>query len=302
MSSERPKLAFIGFGEAAQAFASGISSEMNAPDIHAFDIKTDGPGSDEKQAEYQAHGVTGAATCVESCADRDVIFSLVTADQAEHAATAAAAADLGGALYLDCNSCAPNAKRRSAERIAASGGRYVDVAVMTPVHPRLHKSPCLIAGPHGPEAADVMQRLGMRVEIAGDETGLAATRKMLRSVMIKGLEALTLECFLAARKAGVDVETMASLEASFPGFDWQTRAPYMVERAMTHGLRRAEEMEHVVQTLRDLGLDPLMTEGTVARQRAIGALRLSADALGKNDLPALSDAILSAQAKASEAD
>jgi 3-hydroxyisobutyrate dehydrogenase-like beta-hydroxyacid dehydrogenase len=294
LNSGRAQIAFIGFGEAGQAFASGLSSEPDAPDFHAFDIKTDGPSADEKHADYRTHNVTGTATCAEVCGAKDAIFSLVTADQAEAAAKAAAEANLDGAFFFDCNSCSPNAKRRSAARIEAAGGRYVDVAVMTPVHPRQHKSPCLISGPHVRDAAAAMQHLGMSIEVAGDEIGLAATRKMVRSIMIKGLEALTLECFLAARKAGVETETLASLEASFPSFDWQKRAPYMLERAMTHGIRRAEEMEHAVQTLKDLGLAQCMTDGTVKRQREIGNLGLSAEAIGADDLPALCDAILAA--------
>ena len=41
--------------------------------------------------------------------------------------------------------------------------------------------------------------------------GQASAIKMLRSVMIKGLEALTAECILAARRAGVEAQVLASL-------------------------------------------------------------------------------------------
>ena len=43
----------------------------------------------------------------------------------------------------------------------------------------------------------------MRASVVGAEIGAAAAIKMIRSVMIKGIEALTLECFLAAARAGV---------------------------------------------------------------------------------------------------
>ena len=38
---------------------------------------------------------------------------------------------------------------------------------------------------------------------------------------------------------------------------------------MTHGLRRAAEMEESAKTLTGLGIEPLMTGGTVQRQRAM---------------------------------
>lgn len=295
LPSLHPEIAFIGFGEAGQAFTRGFGQENPCPAIRAFDKKTEERGTPVKWAEYSAAQVDGVKNTEEACRDTDIIISVVTADQAEIAAEEVARTPLKDALYLDCNSCAPETKRRSAKRIEAAGGRYVDVAVMTPVYPKLHKAPCLIAGAHAEAAQECMQSLGMDVQIAGDKVGDASVRKMIRSVMIKGLEALTLECFLAARKAGIEDDILSSLEGSFPGFDWKRRAPYMIERAMTHGVRRAAEMKEVAQTLRDLNLVPAMVEATVVRQHQTGKLGLDANGIGIGDLAALTDAILAAQ-------
>lgn len=290
--SDSAKISFIGFGEAAQAFSRGLLQDSAALILSAYDIKTDGPDASAKRAEYKAAGVMGCASCDEASADAAVIFSLVTADKAEAAASSVARAGLNGALFLDCNSCAPSTKGRSAKIVEAAGGRYVDVAVMTPVYPRLHKSPCLVAGPHAQAAAEMMQSLGMTVDIAGDQIGDASSRKMIRSVMIKGLEALTLECFLAARKAGIEEDILATLEASFADFAWADRAPYMMERVATHGTRRAAEMEEVVKTLSDLGIDPHITRATVIRQREVGALNLTLNSQDAHVLADVSDTIL----------
>ena len=292
MAAKVQKISFIGFGEAGQAFARGILEEYPTLQLKAFDIKADGPDADSKIAEYDFYGVADAGTAEGACSDADLIFSLVTAEQAENAAIAASKSHLNGTYFLDCNSCAPNTKRRSATHIGQAGGVYVDVAVMAPVHPKLHKVPCLVAGPEAKAISLLMQSLGMNVEIAGEEIGVASMRKMIRSVMIKGLEALTLECFLAARKAGVDFETMASLEASFPGFGWSERAPYMMERAASHGMRRAAEMAEVVKTLEELGLSAQMTRSTVVRQREMGELGLDISAQDAKTLASISDIIL----------
>lgn len=294
MTNTPVKLAFIGFGEAGQAFASGVTGANAYLTVAAFDIKRDGPEADSLEQACEATNARNAATSSDACSGSDLVFSLVTADAAERAAETAATHGLTGQLFLDCNSCAPSAKRRSATRIDAAGGRYVDVAVMTPVHPKLHEAPCLLAGPHAEAAKEQMDALGMQTQIAGPNVGDASTRKMIRSTMIKGLEALTLECFLAARKAGIETDILASLEGSFPSFDWAKRAPYMIERAMTHGTRRAAEMRAVAQTLEDLGIVPSMTRGTVDRQAQMGALGLDANAIGPQDLGALTDAILAA--------
>jgi len=60
----------------------------------------------------------------------------------------------------------------------------------------------------------------MQGTIASDQVGAAAALKMIRSVMIKGIEALTAECFLAAHRAGIVEEVAASLKNNYPGIDW----------------------------------------------------------------------------------
>ena len=107
------------------------------------------------------------------------------------------------------------------------------------------------------------------IRIVGNEVGRASAIKMIRSVMVKGVEALTAEMMLAATAAGVADEVLASLDASEKAMPWRKRADYNIERMVTHGLRRAAEMEESAKTLASLGVEPIMTEGTVRRQRAL---------------------------------
>jgi hypothetical protein len=130
----------------------------------------------------------------------------------------------------------------------------------------------LIAGPHAEEVSPLLRELEMQFTVVGRETGSAAAIKMIRSVMIKGIEALTLECFLAASRAGVLEEVTASLKNNYPTLDWTKIADYNLERMASHGERRAAEMEESAATLRELGLDPLMVDSTVRRQREMGAI------------------------------
>ncbi|WP_210730463.1 DUF1932 domain-containing protein [Roseicyclus persicicus] len=282
-------LAFIGFGEAATAFLTGWD-EGRPAHVSAYDVKTDAAAArDGMQARYAAHGVTGAATPAAAVAGARAVFSTVTADQALAAAEAAAPALSRGALWFDCNSCAPGTKAAAAKCIEAAGGRYVDVAVMAPVYPKRHHVPLLVSGPHAAEACAVLRALDMRPTQAGDRIGQASSIKMLRSVMIKGLEALTAECFLAARRAGVEAEVIASLEASDPGIDWRGRGAYNLERMMVHGTRRAAEMQEVARTVADLGLPDAMSRGSARWQAAIAAL--GADP-GEDELIARADRVL----------
>lgn len=271
--------ALIGFGEAGQTFAgAGGWAER----VRVYDRLADAePSRAAKLAEYEAHGVAAAATAAEAVAGAPVILSLVTADQALAVAETAALSVTPGALYCDLNSVAPQTKRAAAEAIKSAGGCYVDVAVMSPVQPAALSAPLLVSGANAEEAAAALAALGFtRIRVVGAEVGRASSIKMIRSVMIKGLEALTTECVLAASEAGVLDEVVASLDASWPGADWGGRADYNLDRMMIHGLRRSAEMEEVVRTLDGLGTGSAMSRGTVARQAALGGLGLKSPPQG----------------------
>ncbi|GGB56661.1 NAD(P)-dependent oxidoreductase [Blastomonas aquatica] len=260
---------FIGFGEAGRAFAwTGA---------RAFDRKTLDPDMRGSLIEaYKTAGVTGANDAATALSGASAVLSLVTADQAFIAAREYAPLLDAGALWLDMNSVAPGTKRRAAEVIEAEGGRYVDVAVMAPVLPARRSVPLLVAGPHAGAASQALMALGFSyVSIAGPHIGDASAIKMIRSVMVKGLEALSAECALAADRAGVSDAVLASLDASWKPQSWGDRFDYNLDRMMAHGLRRAAEMEEVAVTLEELGVDPAMTRGIITRQRDLGALGIA---------------------------
>lgn len=270
-------VAFIGFGEAAQAFVEGMD-RLAPADLIAYDLKSqsDNPAiRAAKAADFARFNVKEAASTADATANAGAILSLVTADQALKAATAAAASLQPGALYFDGNSVSPQTKRQAAEVIEAAGGRYVDTAIMSPVRPALTTAPLLLSGPHAQAGADVLGRLGFsNVRALQGPVGSSSAVKMIRSVMVKGIEALTAECLCAAVAAGVDGEVLASLDASDKPQSWVTRGDYNLDRMMVHGGRRAEEMREVVATLEELGVTPAMSRATVAWQAAVGAAGL----------------------------
>lgn len=272
------QIAFVGMGEAGSAFVSGWGPER-AAQIRTYDIKSD---DSETAAEIAARchrlGITNCPSVADAVAGADIVFCTVTADQAGNAARQAAPHLSQGAYWFDLNSCAPSTKRASAEVIEAAGGRYVDVAVMAPVHPALNMVPCLVSGPHVGEVAPVMADLPMAVRVIEGAVGAASSIKMIRSVMVKGLEALTTECVLAAVAAGVEEEVLGSLAKSYPGTDWAARAAYNFERMIVHGTRRAAEMEEVARTLEDLGLYSDVTQGTILWQRRMAESGVAAPA------------------------
>jgi 3-hydroxyisobutyrate dehydrogenase-like beta-hydroxyacid dehydrogenase len=269
-----PRVSFIGFGEAGQAIASGLR-ETGIERIAAWDILFPVPEGARLKAAGDRIGVRLATSAADAVRDTDLIVSAVTAASSFEAARSVADHLAGNPYYLDINSVSPGRKQETA-KLLDGRARYVDVAVIAPIHPARHKTPMLIAGPHAEAIAPMLSEMEMKLSIVPGETGKAAAIKMIRSVMIKGMEALSLECFLAASRAGLLEEVTASLKNNYPTLDFTQIADYNIERMASHGERRAAEMEESAVTLRELGLAPLMVEATVARQREMGAL-------GKND-------------------
>ena len=257
------RIAFLGFGEAARAFHDSLALSLENGEFRAYDVLLgDGEKAGEMRAAMTSRGVSPEASPA-GLADAEWIFSAVTADQSLIAAQSIAPYLGQGALLIDINSVSPGRKRETAALINATGADYLDMAVMAPVHPKGHATPVLIAGA---EAADLLERfrsLGFDADLVGDAPGAATAIKMVRSVFVKGLEAITVEALLAAEASGCFEEILASLSRSFPGLDWSKFPDYQFERTTRHGRRRAAEMRESGVTLDALGLN-----GGLAREIA----------------------------------
>lgn len=261
-------ISLIGFGEAGSTFAVAGGWGVRA---RAYD-------RDPARAEVMRRSnIVRCDSIADALRDAGLIVSLVTADQSIAVARDAAALLSPGAIFCDMNSVAPQTKQAAAQAIEAMGGHYVDVAVMAPVDPAWLAVPLLLSGGQAAEAEAWLKSLGFsKTRVVGADVGRASAIKMIRSVMVKGIEALTAECMLAAAKADVLEEVLASLDASERPRPWDARADYNLDRMLVHGTRRAAEMEEVVKTLEGLGTGAAMTHGTVERQRTIGALGVKA--------------------------
>jgi 3-hydroxyisobutyrate dehydrogenase-like beta-hydroxyacid dehydrogenase len=265
-----PRISFIGFGEAGQAIASGLR-DAGIEQIAAWDILFPDTAGAPLRAAGDAIGIRAATSAADVVRETDIIISAVTAASSVDAARSVAPHISGNPYYLDINSVSPGRKLETA-KLLGDHVRYVDIAVIAPIYPARHRTPLLIAGPHAEKVSPLLRELEMQLTVVSPEIGAAAAIKMIRSVMIKGIEALTIECFLAAARAGVLEEVTASLKNNYPTLDWSQIADYNLERMANHGERRAAEMEESAATLRELGLDPLMVESTVKRQREMGVI------------------------------
>lgn len=265
MTTFTPRVTLIGFGEVGSILAQELSAQgarVTAYDQHITPAMA---------ATAERCGCTLTEQLPAALADAGLIFSVVTAANTLAVATQCAPLLRAGQYFFDLNSAAPHTKRAAAAAIEqASDACYVEVAVMAPVPPKRLQTPLLLGGPAAAEGGARLQPLGFNARIHSDRIGEASAIKMCRSVMIKGLEALTVECLHAARRYGVERPVLDSLHASFPSLGWDERLPhYLISRVAEHGQRRAEEMGEVVKTLQDVGVEPHQSRATVLSQQGL---------------------------------
>ena len=256
----------MGFGEAGGILGTDLAAQ--GVDVSVFDIllqaKETRVAMLAKARESKVQAKESLADCLR---DAELVISAVTASSSLAVARDAAKTMRPGQIFMDINSVSPGAKRADAAHIERSGAHYVESAVMAALPPQRLKVPMLLGGSHAAELAPRLALLGMTATAVSDKIGVASAVKMCRSVMIKGMEALAVECLFAARRYGAEEAVLASLDATYPQMEWRDKLPdYLVSRVAEHGRRRAAEMREVAESLRDVGIDPLMAEATGRRQ------------------------------------
>jgi 3-hydroxyisobutyrate dehydrogenase-like beta-hydroxyacid dehydrogenase len=264
-------ITIIGFGEVGSTFAREFLARGDVK-VSTYDIKFASPDlAPAMREKADAMGVATAESHAAACIDADIVISAVTADVALPVAEQAAGYLRKEQVFFDINSASPGAKTKAAKAVNACGARYVEGAVMAPVPGPGIKVPILAGGPAAEDVAERLNAIGMNVKAVTTEPGRASATKLCRSIMIKGIEALIVDCAKASKEWGVQDEVFASLDASFPGTSFHELATYMTQRVHEHGIRRASEMREAGIMLDDLGMDGSLSRAVAdALQRGAG--------------------------------
>jgi 3-hydroxyisobutyrate dehydrogenase-like beta-hydroxyacid dehydrogenase len=249
-------LALIGFGEVGKIFAREFLAGGGAS-VAIYDILLDDPVKGQPMRAFAAEiGARVAASAADAARDARIVISAVTADAVPKVAKDAAGYLHQGQIFFDVNSASPVTKKTAAGLVNAAHAKYVEGAVMAPVAGPGIKVPILGGGPAAAEVASILNPLGMKIDPVTTEPGRASAMKLCRSIVVKGLEAIMVDCAAAAKHWGVEDEVFASLNQSWPSIDFRDLAEYMGERVATHGIRRSAEMREAAMMVQDLGMNP----------------------------------------------
>jgi 3-hydroxyisobutyrate dehydrogenase-like beta-hydroxyacid dehydrogenase len=267
MSAEKQqfRLGLVGYGEIGSTLGRGLRGAGLATiacyDKYAFD----GPYADLIQSRAKEAGVTLVRSNQELADAADLIFSVTPGSASLESAAAFAPCLAKRHIFADFASATPKIKIEVAARLAGSGALLGDGSIEgTPKNG--YSMRMLSSGPAGERVRDMLVPWGMQIEFMGDKLGTASGIKILRSVLIKGIEALTDEMLLAARHYGLDEIVLASAAKTLAR-PWMDTVESLTPSGVIHAKRRAEELEMSAEAVQDAGVEPLMSRAVAARLR-----------------------------------
>src|SRR5215468_9687002 len=229
--NDEMRIGFIGFGEAGFHIAKDLRG-AGVSGVCAYDINARAPGLGEKiQRRSGEAEVPLLESNAELAAASDILLSTVTANRSMEAAEQTAPFLASRHIYADLNSVSPALKQTIGELVESRGARFVEVAIMSPVPRHGSAAPMFLGGPHAQSLVDLLSPYGMNLEVISEQIGAASAVKMCRSVVVKGLEALLLECALGSVPYGADERVFATLDETFPGMDWKRSPRHCVPSA-----------------------------------------------------------------------
>ena len=263
------KIGFIGFGEAAYNLAIGLKGE-GLDGIRACDAMQDHPerGSFVRQRAAKA-GVQLMANNQELATWADMVCNITPTQFAKGALESVL--DILGPdkLLVDLSSSTPAAKAEMAEMTAKTGARYVDATMLGSLPESKHKVQIIACGPGAEAFKTEMDPWGMNITLNEGAPGAASAIKLVRSIFMKGIAALCLEMLQAADAYDVTDEVVSSVAASMDKDPFEKIMGRLVTGTAIHCVRRGHEVEGSVDMLREAGLDPCMSIGTVKRHLAL---------------------------------
>ncbi len=250
---------------AVGVFGLGEAGTLIAADLAAAGVRVKGY---DPVVETAPPDVELRPDPVSAVRDANVVLAITAERDAPRALSQALEAIPSDALYADLSTSAPATKRELAAVAAGRGLAFVDVALMSIVPGRGIRTPALAAGDAARRFANLFAPLGMPVEPIGMEAGLAQTRKLLRSVLMKGLACLFVETLRGGEAAGCSEWLWESLTDELEAAD-EALVARLLRGTARHAERRLHEMEASVALLEELGVDPVMTRSTVERLRRV---------------------------------
>ena len=268
------RIGIIGYGEVGQAFTEGLSSSKGV-DIAVFDIRfTSDTAPNALATVAEAQNLKIERSLKALVQGNDLIISAVTCEEAWKVAEASSRHMRKEQIYVDLNTVTPHLKEKMNRLVAQGGAEFIEVAILGTISSYGFKSPMLACGKEAQEFGDFLNSLGFSVKVLSEKIGTASYMKMLRSIFAKGVESLLFEMLVAAEKCDFLEPVMDAIVNHMDNSSFLNIAETWIITNVMHAQRRADEMDHVIQTLKNLNMQPVMSMATQERLIKCAAMNL----------------------------
>ncbi len=244
------KVAIIGLGEAGSHFANDLIKM-------GFTVS----GWDPELKRTLDASVIFAKNNPAAVRDADIIFSANYTSESEKIAREILPALKKAAIYCEMNTSSPATKKSIQSILQPAQIHFVDLAIMAPVPPKGIKVPLLASGPGAKLLCEKLTPYSLNLTYLNDITGAAASKKLLRSIVYKGVAAVMCEAMEAGAHFGMEDYMRTQIHSIIGEND--ALIDRFLNGSRTHAKRRMHEMEAVVEMLEGEGLDAIMSKGAV---------------------------------------
>ena len=252
---ERQKIGFIGFGEVARTLSQRMK-EMGG-EIVVYDKFAD--RVKKRAEELKIPLIEKMVELVHSCT---LLLSTLWPDAALESAKEAAPFLSAGQIYCDLNSISPETTEEVQKVISPTGADFVKIGIMAGIPDRGFAVPLIAGGAKAKEVEEILSSLGLIIRAISLDPKHPAAIKILRSICLKGLVAVTYEMLRGAEKYGVSDQILESASEVMSKASFKDILSNWIASTAIHARRRAKEMEEAIATLEKAGIDPVMSTGT----------------------------------------
>jgi 3-hydroxyisobutyrate dehydrogenase-like beta-hydroxyacid dehydrogenase len=205
----------------------------------------------------------------------DYVVSCVPPDVAHEVPALVDGAVRPDGIVFEWNSISPAEKRSIRDALPVA---TIDVALLDSLDAAGERPNLAVSGSEAETAARLLTGQGFQVEVVGDDVGQAASIKYLRSVFMKGLEALVLE-YVSLASLVDDRDVVRESLAGNLGHEFVAFMDVLVATNRLHAERRGHELAQAVRTFGEDGISLRMAGP------AVDVLQRAADAWAEPGAP-----------------
>lgn len=252
--------AVIGMGEVGSLYSLGLKE--GGAVVKGYNRNPDNPRNAARLKLCAEQGIIICGSVQEAVKGADIVMSLTNAKAAVQTAESAAPYLSSEQIYIEFNSATPDVKSQ-VESLLEGRAQVLDGTTMASVHQLRNKTPVNLSGEKAAEVSAILNSYGMNTRCVGQKVGQAAALKVLRSVFMKGIEAVLVECMHASNHYGMADAVLDSVLEFFSTKPLKDILEMLITTDAIHCQRRADEMTAIVSILESQSIEATMSKATI---------------------------------------